>query len=183
MRGHAALTSSALTTGRDDWQTPEVVLERVRRVGCLALDPCTSSENPCRALRWCYLGAPMHAGSWPYGDGLAFSWYLALNWGDVVFVNPPYSAMAAWADKVASEAEVGTPIVALVAARTETKWWERMWSMADACAYWRRRLAFNLPGIATRASATFPSALLAFNVGARRFRTAFEDRAAVVAVP
>ncbi len=37
---------------RDDWQTPEIVLQRVRRVNKISLDPCTTPTNPTKAEMW-----------------------------------------------------------------------------------------------------------------------------------
>lgn len=44
MTAAALMTSARTGTGKDDWRTPECVLERVRMVGPIALDPCASTD-------------------------------------------------------------------------------------------------------------------------------------------
>lgn len=73
--------ASAKTGGNDNWCTPEVVLERVRRIAPIGLDPCTTVDNPVGAWRY-YT---------PFEDGLASPW----DGFGLVFVNPPYSQMKA----------------------------------------------------------------------------------------
>jgi len=66
-RNLAPLMSSARTgRGTDGWCTPPEVLERVRRVGPIALDPCTDASNPTGALKYITHDS--------YGGGLAREW-------------------------------------------------------------------------------------------------------------
>lgn len=165
----AAVMSSARTrTGRDDWRTPTTVLDRVRRIGPIALDPCGNPENSVGA-RVCYWGEPDSA------DGLACGWSL----GGLVFVNPPYSQFRAWAAKAALEAKAGTQLIMLVPARTDTQAWRIATGEADCVALWRGRLTF----VGGNAPAPFPSALIACNVGVRAMRRAFGDVADVWVAP
>jgi site-specific DNA-methyltransferase (adenine-specific) len=163
--------SSAKGVGRDDWCTPAAVLTRVRQVGNIVLDPCTSESNPVDAVMCMHL---------PDSDGLTRSWWGWMS-GErgLAFVNPPYSQMKAWAEKVAAEAKQGTPIIALVAARTDTRWWRDLWAAADVVGFWRGRLRFEVDGV-PQGTAPFPSALIGCNIGRRRFEKAFFDVANVV---
>lgn len=157
------MTSARTKTGRDDWETPDVVLERVRRIGHIALDPCTSYANPVDADR-CFTES---------FNGLVQPWSCSMH---LAYVNPPYSQMALWAAKMATEAELGVRIVALVAARPDTKWWRTMLNAADVVGFWRGRLKF----VGAESCAPFPSAVFGFNVSQRRFKAAFGDVADVV---
>lgn len=164
----ASVMSSARTgTGRDDWQTPECVLERVRKVGAIGIDPCTGDDNPVQAPTF-YTGGVDD-------DGLVETWVHPLA-GALAFANWPYSKSAQWAEKAAQEAALGASIIVLCAARPDTRWWARMWNAADVVAFWRGRLTF----VGAPHPAPFPSALFGLNVGVRRFRAAFEDACHVV---
>lgn len=156
------MTSARTNTGRDDWQTPECVLERVRRVGPIDIDPCTSADNPAGAARYY---TPSH-------DGLAQSWYAP---GGIAYVNPPYSRCLDWIAKCAAEAERGCQIIALVPARTDTRWWQHCWT-ADAICFWRGRLKF----VGAPASAPFPSAIVYWGREPEKFEAAFGDAGKVV---
>lgn len=160
------LSSARTGAGKDDWCTPAVVLDRVRKVDPIGLDPCTSRDNPTGASTY-YTGDP-----W---DGLAESWNLGDNPYGLVYVNPPYSTCAAWVDKAIAESAF-VSVILLVAARPDTKWWRRAWDAADAVAFWRGRLRF----VGAPSCAPFPSALFALNLSQRRFKAAFGDVAEVV---
>jgi hypothetical protein len=142
--------------GRDDWQTPACVLERVRRVAPIGLDPCTRSSNPVGARRFSVAAGAAEEDPEDLVDGLAQSWSGIVEPGELVYVNPPYSrgCLAAWTSKCREEARAGCEIIALVLCDTSTKWWHEM-DPAAVC-YWRGRLRF----LGAPAPATFPSALV-----------------------
>lgn len=140
--------SSAKTGGRDDWQTPDVVLERVRRLGPIGLDPASTIYNPTGAARTFTKEE----------DGLTRHW----AGHGLVYVNPPYSEMKVWADKIAREA-ASVQLVALVAARSDTRWWRRMLESYPIVAFWRGRLKFK----GAPSPAPFPSALFFYNIHSR----------------
>lgn len=146
------MNPALMSSRRQDWRTPKVVLDLVRQVGPIALDPCTDSDNPTGALMFATtngLSLPWHS-SKPFGGGL-------------VFCNPPYSrSLRDWSEKCVMEANLGAEIIALVPARTDTMWWSVM-TVANAFCFWRGRLRFE----GAPASAPFPSALVYF--GRRTF--------------
>ena len=79
-------------------------------------------------------------------------------------MNPPYGrGIGAWVKKAYETAQAGTPVVCLLPARTDTKWWH------DYCAHGlvhfvRGRLKFGNG----KNSAPFPSAIVIFaNLNAR----------------
>ena len=181
------LLASARTTGKDEHNTPPEILDRVRKVGRIAFDPCPGDGDMVGAQHDLLDASEIKglpAGSLPsskYGvDGLMVSWIAIYKrqstHGALTYVNFPYSHASAWALKIVSEADAGLPIIALVAARPDTRWWRAMWNAADAVAFWRGRITF----LGSKHPAPFPSALFALNVSQRRFRAAFGDAAEIV---
>jgi phage N-6-adenine-methyltransferase len=164
------MSSARTGDGNDLWRTPDHVLNRIQCIAPIELDPCTSADNPTRAAAWITeLDTPC---------GLTADWAENVGAG-LAYVNPPYSRMAEWATKIATEALLGLPIVALVAARVDTRWWRTMWGCADVVGFWRGRIRFVVDGAAGN-PAPFPSAVIGFNVGLRRFRAALDGAADVV---
>lgn len=151
------------SSGKDDWQTPDVVLEMVRRLGPIILDPATSPDNPTNAAHFLT----------EKDNGLSRPW----NYGGLIFVNPPYSQMKQWAWKIATEATIGAdPLVALVPARTDTAWWATLMEARPTVAFWRGRLKFK----GAPSGAPFPSALLFYNVPPDVVAAVFVWRACVM---
>jgi hypothetical protein len=138
------------SSGRTDWQTPDNLLEFVRRVGAIVLDPCTTSSNPCRARRTLV---------YPYG--LTELW-TRLAAGGLIYVNPPYGrALPVWVEKVLEEQHRGASIILLTPSRTDTRWFQRAYGSCAAACLWSGRLKFR----GATDPAPFPSALFFF--GAR----------------
>lgn len=163
----AALMSSARTgTGNDSWTTPVEVLELVRKVGPIHLDPCWND----RALT-----DPVVKYS-EADDGLAHPWDVPR--GSLAFVNPPYSDIRTWLDRCYSDWVNGRNecTIALVPARTDTRAWHECFP--TAICFWRGRLRFG----GAKNSAPFPSALLCWALGDMRdrFCSVFADAGMVV---
>lgn len=136
--GLAPLMSSA----KGDWQTPENVRAVVHalfatRHGVRMLDPCTAPENPMQADRF-------------YTEnGLDEHWTCC----DTVYCNPPYGrGIGEWVDKCGWEGRRLRGVVALLPARTDTRWFP--WD-ARALCFWKGRLTF----VGAPAPAPFPSVL------------------------
>src|SRR5688572_28422274 len=106
------MTSPALfSSARDDWRTPLSVLERVRRLGPIGLDPCSGPES--------IVGARVEIS--PPRDGLAADWAKEAA-GGIIYMNPPYGReIGRWTEKALQEARAGAEIVALIHARTDTR--------------------------------------------------------------
>lgn len=148
------------------WCTPEVVLERVRRMGPIGLDPCSNSRSIVRAKE-----------EWrgpPGTDGLAEPW----TGHGLVFVNCPYGrGIGQWAAKCALEAMDGCEVVLLVPARPDTAWWhEAVVPHAKAICFWRGRLSF----LGAPAGAPFPSAVIYYGKRTEAFGEAFHDAGWIV---
>ena len=144
--------SRKATGGTDNWRTPEAVLNLVRELtdGTIGLDPCTDAENPTKASRfYC-----------PPQDGLRELWR---GFG-MVFVNPPYSDNTEWLNCCVRHFLVpddsGDQCIALVPARTDTRWWQSTVFTARLVCFWKGRLRFEDPESPVANSAPFPSALL-----------------------
>jgi len=142
------LTSSDSTSHN----TPPVVLRMLRAFGRIALDPCSNATSIVRArVEWT-----------KEDDGLPRSWVAP----GLVFVNPPFGdELPTWIDKMIAEAARGAEIVALVPARTDTKWFERVTAVADV-GFWKGRLKFGN----AKNAAPFAVALLYFGPRRALFR-------------
>lgn len=149
-----------------DWQTPPEVLDLVRQVAPIGLDPCTTKNNPVGAFEWI----------WPeVANGLDLPWWPAHG---LAFVNPPYGRqLAPWAAKIAAEGQRGMELICLVPARTDTRWWRNIETAARVC-FWRGRIRF----VGAPASAPFPSALGYWGPRPERFAEVFGARGGIWSV-
>ncbi len=133
------------SSARHDWETPEEVLELVRRVGPIVLDPCTTrGSNPTGSEYQCHL---------PDADGLLCDWD---DEPGLVYVNSPFGReLPRWIDKAIAEAGKGCEIILLAPSRTDTKWFRRASESCQARCLWYGRMRFK----GAPASAPFPTAL------------------------
>lgn len=84
---------------------------------------------------------------------------LSQNWQGCCWMNPPYGrGVRDWVGKAAGSAKDGCTVVALVAARTETEWFQLCWNYAKYIVFIKGRLTFG----EEEHSAPFPSALVIF---------------------
>lgn len=150
------LAPALRSSSSDDWCTPQCVLDRVYRVGRVALDPCSNASSIVRAEQ--HIMLPQ--------DGLTAPWRV----DGLVYVNPPYSRLQQrkWLSRCAAHPG---EVIALVPARTDTQAWHEFAPTADAICYWRGRLRF----VDAPASAPFPSALLYWGTEDLRFMHAFKS--------
>ena len=96
MTGATLFDRGAAPRPSDCWSTPAGVLAAARAAvgGAFDLDPCSSeaAQRRVQAARW--IGPP--------ADGLAADWRCARLW-----MNPPFSARAAWMAKLAAASASG----------------------------------------------------------------------------
>lgn len=157
----------------ESWNTPPVVIAALSRaLGSITLDPCSNTGSIVPAsIAWILERD---------GDSLARSWRCSGSSSrrrPLVYVNPPYNQIAAWVAKCAREAlEHRLELVALVPARTETRWWNAAIDSGAVAGYWRGRLQFLSSGAKRKNSAPFPSALLYWGQRPARFRSIREIR-------
>ena len=160
------LSSARTGKGRDDWQTPDRVLDVVRRFAPIGLDAATAPENP--------VGAAMHY----VAAGLVGTWQgMGLVW-----CNPPYSTARHWIAKAVAEADQGAEVVMLIASRTGANYFRPVFD-ADALCFVSRRLTFNdadtgrpvLDGKGRPMPAPFDSAIVYWGKRPARFRRNFAE--------
>ena len=139
---------------RTTWQTPPELVDRlVEAYGPLALDPCTSVDNPLGAA-WFLTETT---------DGLLGPWSREILHG-LIFVNWPYSREnnPLWAHKVQYEGAARgseVTVAALVPVATSTKWWRVM--KPDEYHFLPKRVAHIDPDTGERVrGSNFDSAVL-----------------------
>lgn len=128
----------------DEWLTPPLIIDAL---GPFDLDPCSPLDRP-----WDTAARHLTVDD----DGLHEPW------SGRVWLNPPYSEVGLWMQKLGQHGQ-GT---ALVFARCETAWWfDWVWPYATAFLFLRGRLTFYRPD-GTRSkeghNAGGPSVLVAY---------------------
>lgn len=153
----------------DSWNTPPEILDRVRAMSPIALDPCSNATS--------LVGAKLEFRLDQGDDGLALPWYVR----GLVFVNPPYSRgnLLKWAEKIHEQAQGHAEIIALVPAKIETRYWKAHFWHADLICFPSRRIRHYVDG-APRGSGRFPSALCYFGHRPEAFRKAFSEFGVIV---
>ena len=149
------------TSKTPEHYTPDDVLDRVIAcMGGIDLDPCSNSHiDP-------HVPAARHFTR--ADDGLT------RYWPGRIYMNPPYGReIAKWVEKLAQEYAAGriSQGIALVPARTDTRWWQVLRDY-PVCLV-RGRLRFV--GEGNTSAAPFPSALFYLGSQPARFLSAFED--------
>ena len=141
----ARINSGLMSSKSDEWTTPKWLFDRLNAVFQFTVDAAATRHNSmCEDL---------------YTDGLSVSWE-----GERIWCNPPYSKIKLWAAKFIEESERADCIVALIPARTDTKWFQSIAKSADHIHFIKGRLKFG----DGKGSAPFPSAL-AFWFGLNKF--------------
>jgi len=131
----------------NDWATPQDFYNQLDAEFEFTLDPCASqSSAKCASF---YTADD---------DGLSKDWE-----GHTVFMNPPYGRkIGNWIQKAYEEGEKSnTRVVALIPARTDTKYWHNYCMKATEIRFVKGRLKFGQGN--TKNSAPFPSAVVIFS--------------------
>lgn len=141
----------------------------------LALDPCTTPENPTGALVRCTgtelvrvnvpPGGPDHEMQLnPFDNGLLIDWQDTVRGLDVpdpfVFVNPPYADLEAWLVKCAAEAHKGVAIHALIPFRPHREWFGTILQSSQAII---KALA-PFPFVGSKSAFPAPLCLCSWNI-------------------
>ena len=126
---------------RVDWGTPTKVYAPLHDEFGFTLDPCATGDNAKCELYYT-----------PEIDGLAQPWA-----PHRVFMNPPYGKeIAQWMAKAVAEK---TLVVALVPARTDTRWWHTyVLPHAAEVRFRLGRIRFE----GGKSAAPFPSAIVVY---------------------
>ena len=130
-----------------EWSTPQAFYDRLNQEFNFTLDPCCTDETAkCSTY---YTEAD---------DGLAQPWA-----GHSVFMNPPYGrSIKDWIRKAYEESrKPNTVVVALIPARTDTRYWHDYCMEASEIRFIKGRLKFG----ESNNSAPFPSAVVIFGSG------------------
>ena len=128
------------STGKDDWETPQDLFNRLDSEFNFTLDPCCTTKT-AKCKKHYTLSE----------DGLSKDWE-----GETVFCNPPYSSgkQDAWIRKCYEEGQKpNTTVVALVPARTDTARFHNYIFEKAEIRFLRGRLKFG----GSINSAPFPS--------------------------
>ena len=162
------LSDVHFSSAKQDWQTPDELLDLVRSYRSIRLDPCTSADNPTNAKDFFT----------EKDDGIEQNW--GMDQGGLIYVNPPYGReLRFWVEKCVSESarrpfleehSLNSEIILLMPARTDTTYWHHgVLSHAEAICYVKGRLKFR----GAPSSAPFPSALVYFGDRPEAFKKHF----------
>lgn len=132
------------SSASDEWATPQDFYDKLNGKFKFTLDPCCSPFN-----------AKCDKYFTPKEDGLVQSWE-----GETVFMNPPYGRQIKfWIEKAFNESkEPGTIVVALLPARTDTRWFHDYIYKKHEFDLLKGRLKFGN----CKNSAPFPSMIVIF---------------------
>lgn len=122
----------------DEWETPQGLYNELNAEFNFNLDPCATKET-AKCANW-YSKEQ---------DGLK------MEWGGVLFVNPPYSQIKNW---VAKAANSKATVVMLIPARTDTRWFHEFIYHKTEIRFIKGRLKFSN----SKNSAPFPSMIVIF---------------------
>lgn len=135
---------------KQDWATPDHVFEHFDNQYCFGLDAAARRDNAK-----CELFIP------PEEDALSFSWKERFPDVHAAWLNPPYGrGVGKWMEHCYHQARDGMLVVALVMARTDTRWWHDWVMKAQVIHLIKGRLKFiGSDGVAGN-SAPAPSAAI-----------------------
>lgn len=126
---------------RMDWETPWELFEELHREFGFTLDVCAEEHNT-------KLGNYFS----PEDDGLSQDWS-----GNTCWMNPPYGReIGKWVEKSHSEAQKGVTVVALLPARTDTRWFHNFIYKQAEIRFLKGRIKF----VGAKNSAPFPSMIV-----------------------
>lgn len=143
----------------DEWETPQDFYDTLRAEFEFALDVAASAENT-KCHWWLGPGSPYHH------DALSCYGWGGICGFEAIWMNPPYSRCREFIARAAEERKGGSLVVALVPARTDTRWFhEHVWDAAKhrprkgiEVRFIKGRLKFG----DGKNSAPFPSMLVVF---------------------
>lgn len=115
--------------------------------------------------------------SYGFGDPCPLGGKMAINerWNKPMFVNPPYSNIEAFADWFIAQWRMGSTGRSawfLVPARTDTKWFEKLFGYCHTLVFIKGRLSFG----DGKGRAPFPSVLMYCNYSDDRQHVHIVDR-------
>ena len=138
------INKNLFTSNSDEWRTPVKLFQELDQEYNFTLDPCSTKENHlCKK----YFTRET--------DGLLQSWE-----NQIVFCNPPYSAISKWVEKCYNEfIKNNITIVLLIPARTDTKYFHNYIYGIAELRFLKGRLKFN----DGKGSVPFPSMICIYH--------------------
>jgi hypothetical protein len=158
--------------GGDETYTPDdPILDRVRLVDVIALDPATPAHNPT--------GARIFVTKDSQPEGLGADW-LELSGGGLTFLNPPYSRSlgSRFISKACAEARRGCEIIALLRCDSSTEGVREVFRTARLVCF-PKRIKF----VGAVGSPNFASLVAYFGPRPQTFARAFRDLGPLLAPP
>ena len=157
--------------GHDEWLTPPSVLDLVRKVGIIGLDPfATKSPHDQVKAKIKY--------QLPRSDGLKLTWKVPQG---LTFANPPFMHLRVVSEKLLAEKLKGAEIILLAPIRADTIWFKNAVEASSAICFLPKRLRFLSPVSGqVEGTSMYPSGL--FYIGKRlgTFHSAMKDAGWVV---
>lgn len=139
------INSGLFSSENHSWETPDDIFNELNRIFNFNLDVC-ANENNHKLDKYFSIDE----------NGLE------QRWEGSCFMNPPYGReIGKWIKKAYEESLNGAKVVALVPARTDTKWFQYCWK-ADYLYFIKGRVKFLENGKSV-GSSTFPSVLVIWN--------------------
>jgi phage N-6-adenine-methyltransferase len=138
------ITTGMMSSNTDLWATPQDFFDKLNKQYNFDLDVCALPEN-----------AKCEKYFTPEIDGLK------QDWNGTCWMNPPYGReIGKWVEKAYNEAQKGNTIVALLPARTDTRWFHDHIYMMYGVSFelLKGRLKFG----GSKNSAPFPSMVVVF---------------------
>lgn len=129
----------------DEWETPQDFFDRLNDEFHFGLDAAATQFN-----RKCLHYIPEKS------DALTVPWNEITD--QPIWLNPPYSKIAAFLKKAYDESQLGSAVVCLIPSRTDTKYWHAHVMQAAEIRFVKGRLRFGM----SKNSAPFPSCVVVF---------------------
>ena len=135
-----------MTSGRDDWETPDDLFDELNKEFNFFVDICASDDN-----KKCDHFIDKET------DSLSIP-----SWGSCpgpIWCNPPYGRdIGLWVERCYQESQRGNTVVLLIPARTDTKWFHEFVYNKAEIRFIKGRLTFK----GAKHNAPFPSMIVVF---------------------
>lgn len=143
------MNSALLSSKKLDWCTPQAFFDKLNEEFSFVLD-AAETDKTAKCTQYFT----------PETDGLSSPWNVA----GAVFCNPPYGReIGKWVRKAYEEAQLGTTIVLLIPARTDTTYFHDYIYGKAEIRFVRGRLKFTDDDGNAADPAPFPSMVVVYN--------------------
>ena len=140
------ITKGMMSSNTPEWSTPQDLFDQLNNEFHFTMDVCATKDNAKCKRYWT-----------KEDDGLT------QEWDSCCFMNPPYGReIGKWVSKANLTANMGGVVVALLPARTDTKWFhDHIYDEGYEIRFIKGRLKFG----DSKNSAPFPSMIVIFSKG------------------